>query len=87
MTDVGTNKRRLKFPFYVTKKLGVASWKIWVIRAVGIVLAFILAGVVCNILKPGSFGLFYKRLYESCFDFSDFSSFIDLSTIRFLSSL
>ena len=78
MTDVGTNKRRLKFPFYVTKKLGVASWKIWVIRAVGIILAFILAGVVCNILKPGSFGLFYKRLYESCFDFSDFSSFVDL---------
>ena len=81
MAEAKANKRRMKFPLYVTKKLGVATWKTWIIRGVGILLAFLLAGVVCTILKPGTFGLFYKRLYESCFDFSDFSSFIDLLII------
>ena len=71
-------KKKFKFPFYVTKKLGLAPWKYWLIRVIGILLAFLLAGVVCTILKPGTFGLFYSELFRGCFDFSDISSVIDL---------
>ena len=71
-------KKKYKFPFYVTKKLGLAPWKYWLIRVAGILLAFLLAGVVCTILKPGTFGLFYSELFRGCFDFSDISTVIDL---------
>ena len=77
MEKVEKEKKQFRFPFYVTKKIGVASWKLWVIRAIGIVVAFLLAGIICTILKPGTFGIFYAELFRGCFDFSDLSSVID----------
>lgn len=71
-------KERKAFPFYVTRKMGLAPWKYWLIRVGGILLAFLLAGIVCTILKPGTFGLFYSELIRGCFDFNDFSTVIDL---------
>ena len=71
-------KEKRAFPFYVTRKMGLAPWKYWLIRVGGILLAFLLAGIVCTILKPGTFGLFYAELFRGCFDFSDFSTIIDL---------
>ena len=71
-------KKIYKFPLYVTKKLGLAPWKYWLIRVGGILLAFLLAGIVCSILKPGSFGLFYSELIRGCFDFTDIACVIDL---------
>ena len=76
--EKGREKKLHKFPLYVTKKQGLASWKYWLIRAGGILLAFLLAGIVCAILKPGTFGTFYSELVRGCFDFSDISSIIDL---------
>lgn len=70
-------KKRIRFPLYVTKKLGLAPWKYWVIRVVGVIFAFLLAGIMCTILKPGTFGIFYAELIRGCFDFSDMSSVID----------
>ena len=70
-------KKRFRFPLYVAKKIGLPQWRYWLIRLVGVVLAFLLAGIICNILKPGTFGLFYAQLIEGCFDFSDLSSVID----------
>lgn len=70
-------KKRFRFPLYVAKKIGLPQWRYWLIRLVGVVLAFLLAGIICNILKPGTFGLFYAQLIEGCFDFSDISSVID----------
>ena len=70
-------KKRFRFPLYVAKKIGLPQWRYWLIRLVGVILAFLLAGVICNILKPGTFGLFYAQLIEGCFDFSDLSSVID----------
>ena len=87
MAEEVKSKRRLRFPLYVTKKLGVASWKTWVIRGGGILLAFLLAGLVCTILKPGSFGFFYQRLFETCFDFFVFSTIIDLLIVFSLTLL
>ena len=70
-------KKKYKFPFYVTKRLGMQSWKYWLIRAGGVIVAFLLAGIICTILKPGTFGIFYAELFRGCFDFSDISSVID----------
>ena len=66
------------FPFYVTKRMGFSKLKYWLIRAGGILLAFLLAGITCTLLKPGSFGLFFTEMIRGCFDFSDISSIIDL---------
>ena len=58
--------------------MGFEKWKYWLIRVGGILLAFLVAGIVCTILAPGSFGLFFSELFRGCFDFSDISSVIDL---------
>ena len=71
-------KKVHRFPLYVTKKQGMATWKYWLIRAGGILIAFLLAGIVCTILKPGTFGTFYSELIRGCFDFSDITTIIDL---------
>ena len=71
------SKKVFKFPFYVTKRIGLAKWKYWLIRLGGVILAFLLAGIMCTILKPGTFGIFYSELFRGCFDFSDISSVID----------
>ena len=71
-------KQKVRFPFYVVKRMGLAKWKYWLIRAGGILLAFLVAGITCAMLKPGSFGTFYSEMFRGCFDFSDISSVIDL---------
>lgn len=67
-----------RLPFYVTKRIGFSQKKYWLIRTGGILLAFLVAGVTCAILKPGSFGTFYSEMIRGCFDFSDISTIIDL---------
>ena len=71
-------RKGLKFPLYVTKKTDLATWKYWLIRSVGIISAFLIAGIVCTILRPGTFGLFFSEMIRGCFDFTDISSIIDL---------
>lgn len=78
MTNEAKKKKGIQFPLYVSKKIGLATWKYWLIRGIGVLLAFLLAGIVCAILKPGSFGLFYKELFRGCFDFTDISTIVDL---------
>ena len=77
-------KKRFRFQLYVAKKIGLPQWRYWLIRLVGVVLAFLLAGIICNILKPGTFGLFYAQLIEGCFDFREISSVIDFFVFFFL---
>ena len=72
------SKKTFSFPLYIVKKSGLSKKKYWLIRAGGILLAFLVAGITCTILKPGSFGTFYSEMIRGCFDFSDFSSVIDL---------
>ena len=73
-----SEKKVHRFPLYVVKRMELAPWKYWLIRIGGILLAFLMAGITCAILKPGSFGLFYEQMILGCFDFSDFSIVIDL---------
>jgi len=71
-------KHKFSSPLYVTKRMGFSKKKYWLIRAGGILVAFLVAGIVCTILAPGSFGTFYVELGRGCFDFTDISSIIDL---------
>ena len=78
MAEIKTNKKVHKFPLYVVKRMGLAKWKYWLIRITGVLVAFLVAGITCAILKPGSFGIFYKELFRGCFDFTDITVLIDL---------
>lgn len=71
-------KKTHKFPVYVVKRMGLAKWKYWLIRTIGVLVAFLVAGITCTIIKPGSFGTFYKELFRGCFDFSDITTIINL---------
>ena len=77
-------KRNFRFPLYVTKKIGLPAWKYWLIRIVGILGAFLLAGIVCTVLKPGTFGLFFSELFRGCFDFTDITTIIELLVLTSL---
>lgn len=72
------DKKVHRFPVYVVKRMDLPKWKYWLIRAGGILLAFLVAGITCEILRPGTFGTFYEEMIVGCFDFSDFSIIIDL---------
>ncbi len=79
MENKGSKERKgFKFPLYITKKMDLAPWKYWLIRGIGILLAFLIAGIVCTILKPGTFGIFFSEMIRGCFDFSDITTIIDL---------
>lgn len=71
-------ERKHQFPIYVTRRMGLSKKIYWAIRVGGILLAFLVAGIACTILSPGSFGTFYAELVRGCFDFGDISSVIDL---------
>ncbi len=77
MLKLGGHKKR-SLPLYVTKRMGLSKKKYWLIRAGGIVLAFLAAGIMCSILAPGSFGTFFIELGRGCFDFTDIRTIIDL---------
>ena len=70
--------KKITLPFHLSKRAGLSQKKYWLLRVGGILLAFLAAGVVCSILKPGSFGNFYAELVRGCFDFSDLGTIIDL---------
>ncbi len=71
-------KKKIRFPLYVVKRMDLVAWKYWLLRVGSILLAFLAAGIICTILRPGTFGLFYTELIRGCFDFSDISSIMDL---------
>ena len=70
--------RKHSFPFYVTRRMDFSKKKYWAIRIGGILLAYLVAGIVCTILKPGTFGTFFAEMFRGCFDFTDISTVIDL---------
>lgn len=70
-------KKTCKIPLYVTKRIGLATWKYWLIRLGGVLIAFLVAGITCTIIKPGSFGIFFSEMFRGCFDFTDITTIID----------
>ena len=67
-----------RFPFYVVKRMDMSKKKIWIIKIIGILLAFLFSGIICNIFKPGSFTTYFQEMLRGCFDLEDFTTFIDL---------
>ena len=79
--SVTREKKAFKFPFYVVRKMAMPKWQYWLLRIGGILLAFLVAGVVCTILsKKDSFNLltFFSEMFRGTFDFGDLPQFIDL---------
>lgn len=64
------------FPLYVVKRLDSNSKHAWTVRIVGILLAFLLAGIMCTIFRPGTFGTFYVEMFGGCFESSYFMDFL-----------
>ena len=69
-------KRRLKVPFHVVKRLDMPKTKYWIIKVIGFLTAFLFAGVLCTLFKPGTFGRFYEKMFLGCFDFEDMETFM-----------
>ena len=55
-------KKRFKLPFHIVKRLDMPKKQYWTIKVIGFLVAFLLAGILCNILSPGSFGSFYQNM-------------------------
>ena len=57
-----TEKKRFKLPFHIVKRLDMPKKQYWLIKIGGFLAAFLLSAVLCNILSPGSFGVFFERM-------------------------
>ncbi|MBE6133609.1 MAG: ABC transporter permease [Erysipelotrichaceae bacterium] len=64
-------KKRFSLPFHVVKRLDTPKKQYWLIKIAGFLAAFLLAGLICTIFRPGSFGTFYKEMFLGVFDPSD----------------
>lgn len=65
------NKRHFSLPFHVVKRLDTPKKQYWMIKIAGLLVAFLLAGIICTILRPGSFGTFYQEMFLGIFDPGD----------------
>ena len=65
------NKRHFSLPFHVVKRLDTPKKQYWMIKIAGFLVAFLLAGIICTILRPGSFGTFYQEMFLGIFDPGD----------------
>ena len=64
-------KSRFKLPFHIVKRLDMPRKQYWIIKISGFVVAFLLAGILCTILSPGSFGVFFQRMFYGIFNFDN----------------
>ena len=65
--QLAESKKRFSLPFHVVKKLDISKTKYWIIKVSGILVAFLLAGLICTLLKPGTFTTFYSQMILGCF--------------------
>ena len=72
------NKKHFRLPFYIIKKLDTPKKVYWLTKISGCLVAFLLAGVICTLFSPGTFGIFYREMFLGCFDPSDFDTFLEL---------
>ena len=54
--------KRFKLPFHVVKRLDMPKSQYWTIKVCGFFTAFLLAAILCTILSPGTFGIFFERM-------------------------
>ena len=68
---------RFKLPFHVVKRLNLKQKWYWLIKAISFIAALLIAGILCTILKPGTFGTFYQQMFLGIFDPEDFEIFLE----------
>ena len=76
--QLAESKKRIKLPFHVVKRLDTPRKTYWLIKITGFLVALLLAGILCTILSPGSFGTFYVEMFLGCFDPTDLDVFLTL---------
>ena len=66
-----TEKKHFKLPFHIVKRLDMPRGQYWIIKVAGFVTAFLLSAILCNILSPGSFGIFFERMAYGVYNPND----------------
>jgi len=77
------NKKRFKLPFHVVKRLDISKKQYWLIKISSFLVAFLLSGILCNILSPGSFGVFFQRMFYGIYNFSAKNPLKDTTLLEF----
>ena len=78
-------RRRFSLPFHVVKRLDTPRKITILIRIISVLSAFLLAGVLCNIFRPGTFGIFYREMFLGCFNPANPDKFMEfLMTVALL---
>ena len=72
------SRRTFNLPFHVVRRLDTPRKQYWMIKVAGFLVALLLTGLVCTMLRPGTFGTFYQQMFLGCFDPSDMDVLFDL---------
>lgn len=80
-----SKKLRFNSPLYVTKRMNISKRNAWFIRGGAMLIALLLSGIICTIIKPGSFLTFYEGLFTGTF--GDIMTFLSVISIYLLLSL
>ena len=75
MQLTSSKKKHISLPFHVARRLDVSKKQYWLTKVAGILVALLLSGIICTIIKPGSFGTYYEQMFLGIFDPSDMSMF------------
>ena len=78
------NKKSFQLPFHIVKRLDISKKHYWMIKIASFLVAFLLSGVLCAILSPGSFGIFFQRMFYGVYNFSSKNPAKDTTTLEFL---
>ena len=78
------NKRHFQLPFHIVKRLDISKKHYWIIKTASFLTAFLLSGVLCEILSPGSFGVFFERMFYGVYNFSSKNPAKDTTTLEFI---
>ena len=78
------NKKRFQLPFHIVKRLDISKKHYWIIKVASFLTAFLLSGVLCEILSPGSFGVFFERMFYGVYNFSSKNPAKDTTTLEFI---
>ena len=63
MDSAGKSRIKFKMPFHIVKRLDLKRSIYWVIKVACFLIALLLAGIFCTILRPGTFGTFYAQMF------------------------
>ena len=75
MTRTETRKH-FKMPIHVVKKLDLSKKSYWTIKVIGILIAFLLSGLLCTIFAPGTFVTYYEKMAYGIINPKNYETFM-----------